>query len=38
MSNDTEHSAMARGMGSGKNAAWGISKILVDEVEVPVLD
>lgn len=29
---------MAREMGTGKNAAWGTSKIQVDEVEVPVLD
>lgn len=38
MSSDREHSAMARGMVTGKNATWGISKIQVDEVEVPVLD
>lgn len=29
---------MARGMGTDKNAAQGISKIQVDEVEMPVLD
>lgn len=38
MSSDREHSARARGMGTGKNAAWSTSKIQVDEVEVPVLD
>lgn len=38
MSNDREHSAMARGMGTGKNVAWSISKIRVNEVEVAVLD
>lgn len=38
MSSDREHSAMARGMGTGKNAAWNISKIQVDVVKVPVLD
>lgn len=38
MSNDREHSAMARGMHTGKNVAWSISKIRVNEVEVAVLD